>query len=394
MFVKETLLFPSQGRSNYRIPSLVATKHGTVLAFCNDRKDSVADEAEEVSLVLCRKRAGEDWSEEKTLKGLAGWNCVICSAVYDEETDVAMCSFGRSPITRSEWEKYTKEQLDEMERAAERKAKEQGVERGNFLVYSDDDGESWCERPHVVKPYIHVCEDGSEKTIVPSCHGSAHGITLRHGTHKGRLLCPSRYTVGAYHSFAELSKVCYNNAIYSDDHGKTWQTSAPVQIGTGEGVLIEREDGSILYNSRAYLRDGKRYLAVSQDGGASYGEFAADPFLMEETGIGCNASMIRVERDELPTLPQGVDSITVFVNPRAETRKNLTACISFDSGKTWTQTKEIWKSGCAYTSLAYSSVDRHFYLMYEKGDDTSPYKQGIAMLEFDLEWLLADGSKE
>ena len=49
MFAKETLLFPTKERSNYRIPSIVATKDGTVLDFCNDRKNTVADEAAEVS---------------------------------------------------------------------------------------------------------------------------------------------------------------------------------------------------------------------------------------------------------------------------------------------------------------------------------------------------------
>ena len=38
MYIQETLLFASEGRSNYRIPSIVADRHGNVYAFCNDRK--------------------------------------------------------------------------------------------------------------------------------------------------------------------------------------------------------------------------------------------------------------------------------------------------------------------------------------------------------------------
>ena len=392
MFAKETLLFPTKERSNYRIPSIVATKDGTVLAFCNDRKDTLADEAAEVSLVFSCKKAGEDWSPIQPLAEISGWACNIGSAVYDEMIDTVMCSFGRAPLTRSEWGDYTKEQLEEMDRQAAERAKELGIERGDFLIYSSDGGKSWTESKLVVNPYTFVGSDGITHTIGGGCHGSAHGIQLRHGVHKGRLLCPSRVVVGKYKSFDELSRCCYNNAIYSDDHGKTWHASAPVQLGTGEGTLIETSDGTIVYNSRAYFRDQKRYLANSADGGETYGDFRTDDFLIEEKGIGCNASFLRVEQAELKEvtmLPQGADSVTVFVNPRAETRRNMTACVSFDSGTTWVHTKTICESECAYSSLAFSPVDQHFYLMYEKGGENNPYKQGIVLLEFDLEWLLA-----
>ena len=33
MYEKDILLFPTGGRSNYRIPSVVVTKNGTVAAF-------------------------------------------------------------------------------------------------------------------------------------------------------------------------------------------------------------------------------------------------------------------------------------------------------------------------------------------------------------------------
>ena len=59
MYAKDLLLFASGGRSNYRIPSIVVTKSGTVAAFCNDRKDSVIDHAKEVAVVCATKKPGE-----------------------------------------------------------------------------------------------------------------------------------------------------------------------------------------------------------------------------------------------------------------------------------------------------------------------------------------------
>ncbi|MBQ3075107.1 MAG: exo-alpha-sialidase, partial [Clostridia bacterium] len=130
------------------------------------------------------------------------------------------------------------------------------------------------------------------------------------------------------------------------------------------------------------------------DGGASYTDLGTDPFLREETRIGCNASFLRVEREELREelcqryLPAEVDSLTVFINPRSEKREKLTACVSFDSGKTWKEAKCFYKGACAYSSLDYSPTDGLFHLIYEKGVE-KPYSLGISAVEFDLEWLLS-----
>ena len=111
----EKLIFKTCGRSNYRIPSIAALKDGTVIAFCNDRKDSVIDHAEEVALTAAVKKPGCDWSEVKTLVGIEGWACGIGSAVYDPATDTVMCSASRNPTAKNEFGKYTKEELAEME---------------------------------------------------------------------------------------------------------------------------------------------------------------------------------------------------------------------------------------------------------------------------------------
>lgn len=393
MYLTDTLLFASGGRSNYRIPSIVVTKDGTAVAFCNDRKDSVADHAEEVALVSARKKPGQPWTEVETLVGIPGWACGIGSAVYDAVTDTVMCSAGRAPVARNEFGKYTPEQLAAMEKESEDRARALGIRRGGFLICSSDSGESWTERPFNVegRPFVRPV-DGVEVSLGGSCHGSSHGIQLRHGDHPGRLLCPSRVSVAHYDTWDGLRTCSYNNSVYSDDHGMTWRASAPVQPGTGEGTLIENADGTITYNSRAYYADQKRYLATSTDDGETYGDFRTDDFLIEEKSIGCNASFLRIEREDMAAetaalFPENADSVTIFVNPRAVNRTNMTACVSFDSGKTWRETKTFWKDACAYSSLAFSAAEQRFFLLYERGDK-DPYGHGIAIAEFDLEWLL------
>lgn len=397
MFFEETRVFPSGNGSNYRIPSLIVTNDGTVLAFCNDRIDSLKDYADEVALVCAVKKPGKPWSEVKVLSHLPGWSCHIGSAVYDDIVDKVIVTFQRSPVAKNEFGKYTVEELAELERKKQeaiRLAVEKGIIAGSRRLVSGDSGETFTEEAHIVEKTVQTHWDGSQHPVSGSGHGSAHGIRLRHGKHAGRLLCPTRTKIGEYNDWLKIRECVYNNTIYSDDHGKTWKASQCVQVGTGEGTLIERGDGSILYNSRAYFNDGKRYLAVSHDGGESYGEFTTDDFLLEETRMGCNASFLRVEladiTDKTP-LPENAKDVTVFCNPRSGTRRRMAACVSFDSGNHWCEGKVIFDGPCAYSSLDYDRNTSHFFLLYEKGDDakgSSPYTEGLCVAEFDLEWLL------
>ena len=137
-------------------------------------------------------------------------------------------------------------------------------------------------------------------------------------------------------------------------------------------------------------------MAISTDGGANYGDFYTDGFLIEPW-YGCNASFLRVELDDLSEdekalLPEGAEDVTVFINPRfLKARKNMSACVSFDGGKTYSHVKLFTEDPSAYSSLAYSSATSEFCLIYEKGvpeDINNPYKLGITSVIFDLEWLL------
>ncbi len=393
MFAKETLLFHSEGRSNYRIPSIVVTNDGTVFAFCNDRKDSLNDHAEETALVYARKRPGQDWESEVTLDGYPGWCCMIGSAVYDSETDEIFCTVIRKPLALDEFGTFTDEEIAENEKRAAEKAREAGIVPGHIIFSSKDGGETWTSAPIALSTRPFITHDGRTIEIDGMCSGSAAGIQLKHGGHAGRLLCPSRIFTNRYDNWDDAILACYNNSIYSDDHGKTWKPSSPVQQGTGEGTLIELANGDILYNSRNMRRDGTRLTAVSTDGGETYHDFGTDPFLFEEKRIGCNASFLRVEAADIPGLPDGADSITLFANPRAEDRTNMTICASFDSCNTWSIVKPVWKNGCAYSSLAYDKLSNRFFLLYEKGETSkNAYEYGISLVEFDLGWVTCRGS--
>ena len=395
---KEKLIFASGGSSNYRIPSVIATGKGTLLAFSNDRKGTLDDHAEVASLCLARKEAGKDWETVRELCTLEGYHFLIGCAVYDENTNRAMIFGEVRGASVNEFGEYTEAELIEIRRAERQKAEKDGVRLGDFLLESDDDGITWSRRDIVFEQAEFTHRDGKRYLAQGCTHGGSHGITLKHGKYAGRLLCPSRImNLERYTDSAGLCRSVYNNAVYSDDHGATWHTTTPVQLGTGEGTLIERADGTVLYNSRAYFDDELRYLATSYDGGASYTDFRTDAFLREPK-FGCNASFLRVELDALSEseralLPEGARDVTVYVGPHSpDVRKDLTASVSFDGGETYSHTKLITSDPCAYSSLDYSPVTSSFCLIYEKGEPASPnnpYKLGITAFEFTLDWLVS-----
>ena len=395
MFINETLLFPSGGRSNYRIPGIVADRNGVIHAFCNDRHDSLDDHAEETYLVYARKRPGCGWEEVTTLDGHNGWCCVLGSAVHDEITGDTFCTFTRKPVAMNEFGAYTDEEVAEIEARAMEKAREAGVEYGHIILSTSDGGDTWTSAPINIEKMQFTTTDGREIMLEGMCHGSASGIQLKYGKYAGRLLCPSRIYTNRYSTWDDAILACYNNSIYSDDHGKTWHTSAPVQQGTGEGALFEDRSGVIHYNSRNMHRDGTRLLATSTDGGDTYHDFRTAEFIYEEKNIGCNASLIRVDAADIDGLPKNIPSITLFANPRADIRENMTICVSFDDGKTWSHTKTIWPGGSAYSSLTYVKHSGHFFLLYEKGESAkNPYEYGVSLMEFDLEWLMKPEQQE
>jgi sialidase-1 len=146
---------------------------------------------------------------------------------------------------------------------------------GDVMVVNSKDGYLWCSSDHgktwkkeeiIIK--ANAVGHGTPDRIPVQTTCSESGISLRYGKHKGRLLMPARIQPPKGNNDQQWWPYNHNTAIYSDDGGKTWQTSGPVQSGTGEGTLAELSNGNIYYNSRCHMAvDHRRRIARSYDGG-------------------------------------------------------------------------------------------------------------------------------
>ena len=248
-----------------------------------------------------------------------------------------------------------------------------------LTVYrSKDHGKSWKAMKVVIKP--------DTNGNVPSMHMNEHGITLRHGKHAGRIIRPARHYAGQNHRSKWPQH--YTTAIYSDDGGKTWDTSVPfAEMGTGEATLAELSDGRLYYNSRAHWNKVKppkrRRCAYSADGGETWTGWRivqALPDGPQDTTYGCMGGLTR--------LPVHGKDILLYSNcdsPRGRSRATVWA--SFDGGKTWPLKRLVYEGRGAYSSLnagrPKTKSEGWIYLNFEGGP-----KGGSTVARFNLSWLL------
>jgi sialidase-1 len=263
--------------------------------------------------------------------------------------------------------------------------------RHGHLWRSSDQGNTWRREKIVILPNAmgHGVPGG-----VPSRTGSSEsGVTLLFGEHKGRLLMPTRIMPPKDSNEQKWWPYHYNAAIFSDDRGKSWQTSGPVQSGTGEGTLAELSNGTIYYNSRSHLStDHRRRIAYSYDGGDRYTDWRVSEHLFEvgqphyykyghKPSYGCNAGLIR-----LPLESTGGRDVLVYSAPDSKggERLRMTVFASFDRGETWPIKRVVNPGISSYSSLA-AANDGTIYLLFERGKEK--LYEGLSVARFNLQWI-------
>ncbi|PAV31168.1 hypothetical protein CIL05_00465 [Virgibacillus profundi] len=436
----EPLFYPDLADSKaYRIPSMITTLKGTIIAGIDARIVDSRDNPNEIDTTIRRSTDnGETWGSVQKLvsypgNGLDGAAAIDTALLQDGETGVIWMVFCHTPGGVGLWNSEAGVGFDQDGRKILFDAEnnqyslgetgnvykdgtietsftvdEEGyvfkdnVPCGNIyfkkgivenesmlesrtsflqIIKSEDDGLTWSEP---VDLNVQVKE--SWMKFIGS--GPGRGIQIKEGKYKGRLVLP------IYFSNEHSKMSCA--VIYSDDHGETWaRGSSPNDGREFNGKLLSAEktaeDNSDLTESqvielpggelRVYMRNhsGKQRTAVatSTNGGETWTDLYYDNELIDPT---CQSTIIKY--------PELEDRKTrlVFVNPAdPKHRKNGTVRLSEDGGKSWPYSKQIDSGSFIYSCLTVLD-NGEIALLYESDLDEN-YTITVNFLKFTLGWI-------
>jgi len=325
------------GYHTYRIPALIETKRGTLLAFCEGRRSAGGDSGD-IDLLLKRSRdGGRTWSSTQVVADLGEDTIGNPAPVVDRKTGDIVLLLTRNPG------KVTERQMVDGTGAGTRTV---------WLARSSDDGASWTAA-------TEITESVKAADWTWYATGPGNGIQLRDG----------RMVVACDHMVAG-SKAKHSHVIVSDDGGRTWTLGGSAGEETNESAVVELRDRSLLLNMRSYHGKNRRAVAVSRDRGQTWGELKMDEALIEPV---CQASLVRVGKDRL-----------LFSNPAAVKRERMTVKVSRDEGKSWPVERVVHEGPAAYSSLA-ALRDGRVGLLYERGEKRA--YEVITFARFELGWL-------
>lgn len=338
----------TEGYDTFRIPAILVTKQGTVLAFCEGRKGGRGD-AGDIDIVLRRSTdGGTTWSAISVLWNDGPNTCGNPCVVQDEETgtiwlllthnlgedDESEIWAGTSKSTRTVW-----------------------------VTKSIDDGVTWPAP-------LEITATTKKPEWSWYATGPGVGIQLAQGPHTARLVIPCDHGVLGGRDY-------HAHVIYSDDHGTTWQLGGSTPDKTSsECQVVELSDGRLLLDIRTHFAEAfRRKFSFSEDGGATWSD---SQFIDELTDPHCQASLIRYAG---PHAAQHVAKagMLVFSNPASKSRDHMTVRLSFDDGKTWPISQLLQEGPSAYSCLAVMP-NGSIGCLYERGDKHAYEKITLARI--------------
>jgi sialidase-1 len=332
------------GYHTYRIPALIVSKKGTLLAFCEGRKAGRGD-AGDIDLLLKRSfDGGKTWAKTQLVWDDGKNTCGNPCPVVDAKTGTI-------------WLLMTHNLGTDTQRMIEA-----GTSKGTRTVWvtkSDDDGATWA------KP-VDITKSAKKANWTWYATGPGVGIQLK----SGRLVIPCDNRVAG-------AKTLQSHVLYSDDSGKTWKVGGVVGPACNECQVAELSDGSVLLNMRSYLGHNVRQVAVSKDGGLTFAKPTEDTALIEPV---CQASLIAYP---------GKRAGLLFANPASKKREKMTVRLGDAMGKKWTHARELDAGPSAYVCLA-ALPDGGIGCLYERGKK-NPYEE-ITFARFSLGWVMGGRS--
>ncbi len=333
------VLFKSTANYNYRIPGIIVSLKGTLIAY-GEQRNGISDWA--VSNIVQRRSEdnGQTWSSEQII-------------VKGENTQVTI----NNPVMISDDNKLILVYCVNY-----------GLKTKNGGIYereSTDDGITWSEPREILK-------DTNEFNVFAT--GPGHGIKCTNG----RLIIPC-WMVKKSENQNEKSHhpgtVC---TIYSDDHGNTWIKGENVPQGNvidpNESTIIELKDGYLLLNIRNQSETKCRAVSKSNSGIDNWSLAQLDTSLIDPV---CFASAAKFKNKIL------------FVNCNSRVKREKLSVQLFDNSFSKSILTKLIKEEGGYADIA--TDNKLIYLLHEKREtkkNANPSTSFSLELDiFNLDWL-------
>ncbi|MFJ6723663.1 exo-alpha-sialidase [Streptomyces sp. NPDC091281] len=347
------------GYASFRIPAVVRTPRGTLLAFAEGRHDGPGDTGD-IDLVVRRSTdGGQTWSPLGVVLPGGGHTRGNPAPVVDPRTgDLVL-------VSCSNHGDVTEAQIMRGEVTPE-----QG--RRVHVQFSRDDGLTFTDAVEI-----------TDRAKLPEWRwyatGPGHAVALTRGPHAGRLVVPANHSAPPPPGSADTGReyrYYAGHSLLSDDGGRTWRIGFvdgdhDGTANVNESIAAELPDGTLYFNARDQggAVPGNRLDARSTDGGETLvAPYAAQPTLADAPVV--QGSVLQLEGFEAPLLFSAPSRPTV--------RQAMAIWRSTDAGLTFTRTLTLSDQPAAYSDLVQIDA-RTIGLLYETGTD-GPYER----IEFQL----------
>ena len=337
------------GRSyqGVRIPALLRTGDGTLLAFAEGRVHGLADHGD-IDVLLARSRDhGATWSAPALVADAGDAFIGNAAPVLEAKTGVITVLLA--------WKASG--------------ANERDIRAGRqppcavWAIRSGDGGATWSA-PAPAKGLEELAAIRGWRWNLPS---PCHGIQLAHGPHAGRLVVAGNHSApgGAGNHFLGA------HLLLSDDGGTTWRVgaidAAPPAGRQGavpypnESAVAELPDGTLVVHTRdeGGPAPGTRAVTVSRDGGETFtAPFADAPALVAPV---CQGALLAGE-------DAGGAPILIATMPgEAKKRARLVLRPSRDGGASWGADQVLHPGSAAYSDVTQLAPGR--FLVLAEVDD-------------------------
>jgi Neuraminidase (sialidase) len=346
----ETQVFQSgkEGYHTFRIPAIVRSTNGTLLAFAEGRKYAGGDTGA-IDLVLKRSfDNGVTWGPMQRVDNGGDNTIGNPTPLVDGRTGRILL------LTTHNGGKVTEAQI----LAGEVK------DRRVFIQASANDGATWSAASEITAT-------AKRQAWRYYATGPVHGIQLARGPHAGRLIAPCNHSTTNSSGLA----VWGAHLLYSDDAGATWRIGAvdtPTNrvVNPNECAAVELTDGRVYAVARNEDSSAAahRVFACSRDAGLTFEvPFALDVSLVSPVVQGSVLRYSAVDQGD------GADRILFSAPGDPLLRAGMTIRSSFDESRTWSSGKVIYKGPSAYSDMV-KLPGGWVGLLYESGVRT-PYER-------------------